>query len=389
MKVGLILFLLPCLLPSSSWAWWDHGHETIGALALKGLTPVTQAKVNKLLQFPLSAPGSAELSKKMNTLSSASSWADHIGDQLFKSTLGADRYGSTCHYLDLVLYSDELGVVGKNPESLRSKILEKSKSFSDVGGKNYLSCTRDFIKVLTSPQESDENKAVALRYLIHVLGDLHQPLHSFSVSSREPGSTPNRGGNLLKIPPTQISVYSVPKPLFQQVTNLHFLWDAGLGAFKQLKKVYFKDPEDLAGLKNAERSAENSPAVQEAVKDLLGDKHRVAQIKKKFLDPKKAQSLENWVIESIDLGVNGAYQGLSKTSKDYIKTEFSNYSEYHNRNVVKAKSQMLLAGLRLSQVLNAIYDPKNASRAFVTMIYSASNPARELPHPQSAPESVK
>ena len=65
-----------------------------------------------------------------------------------------------------------------------------------------------FTAVLRDPQASRESKQEALRFLVHFVGDIHQPLHV--------GRRADRGGN------------SIPVTLFGQETNLHSVWDTGL-----------------------------------------------------------------------------------------------------------------------------------------------------------------
>jgi len=66
----------------------------------------------------------------------------------------------------------------------------------------------DELKTLRSANEFPQERADALRFLIHFVGDLHQPLHS--------SDDHDRGGN------------SVQVRFLGHTTNLHSLWDSGL-----------------------------------------------------------------------------------------------------------------------------------------------------------------
>ena len=65
-----------------------------------------------------------------------------------------------------------------------------------------------FTGVLRDPQASRQDQQQALKFLVHFVGDVHQPLHV--------GRRADRGGNSIKV------------TLFNQATNLHSVWDAGL-----------------------------------------------------------------------------------------------------------------------------------------------------------------
>ena len=67
-----------------------------------------------------------------------------------------------------------------------------------------------FTAVLRDPAASPEDKARALRFVVHIVGDLHQPLHV--------GKPGDRGGN-------DVKVKWFDDPVVQ---NLHWVWDEGM-----------------------------------------------------------------------------------------------------------------------------------------------------------------
>jgi len=72
---------------------------------------------------------------------------------------------------------------------------------------------------VSSKQANDLDKARMLRFIIHFVGDIHQPLHSVNYfSSQFPGG--DQGGNLWKINDPK---YHMPQ--------LHELWDSGIGVW--------------------------------------------------------------------------------------------------------------------------------------------------------------
>ncbi|GGF78595.1 S1/P1 nuclease [Alteromonas lipolytica] len=71
-----------------------------------------------------------------------------------------------------------------------------------------------FTATLKNPAASLEDKQLALRFIVHIIGDLHQPLHA--------GNGTDRGGNDVKV------------RFFWQDSNLHRVWDSQLIAQKEL-----------------------------------------------------------------------------------------------------------------------------------------------------------
>jgi hypothetical protein len=71
-----------------------------------------------------------------------------------------------------------------------------------------------FKRVLQDPKASLADKQLALRFIIHLVGDLHQPLHV--------GKCCDKGGNDVKV------------TWFGKPTNLHAVWDSSLPDEEQL-----------------------------------------------------------------------------------------------------------------------------------------------------------
>ena len=71
-----------------------------------------------------------------------------------------------------------------------------------------------FSRTIKDPNTSKENKQLALRFIVHIIGDLHQPFHS--------GTSEDRGGNLIRV------------EFFGEDSNIHRVWDSGLIDRQQL-----------------------------------------------------------------------------------------------------------------------------------------------------------
>jgi hypothetical protein len=183
-------------LPSVAFAWHDTGHMVVAEIAYRRLKPEVKDAVDALLQI-----GGEE--KNRGFVMSAC-WADDVKSD-------RDR---TWHYFDRFFRAD-----GK-----------PSANYSDE--ENAIFAVLRSILLLKDTRGAEPARANALRYLIHIVGDMHQPLHCVA---RETSALPggDRGGNDFRIQP--------PLGLEPQPRNLHFLWDMGAGAFGSVQRPLTED----------------------------------------------------------------------------------------------------------------------------------------------------
>ena len=106
-------------------------------------------------------------------------------------------------------------------------------------------------RVLANPAASADARAEALRFLVHFLGDLHQPLHV--------GDNHDRGGN-------QRVVY-----LYGDSTNLHAVWDG-----KLLERAGLTEAAYLAQLRRAMDTIDLAAVERGSVADWAMEGHRIA-----------------------------------------------------------------------------------------------------------------
>ena len=166
-------------LPIRVMAWGQHGHRIIGQIADGYLTPKAKAAVARILGT--------------ETIAMASTWADFI------------KSDSTYKYLDPWHYVNyEKGLTYQ-------QFLEVQKKDTGVNAYTRLNF---LIRELKKKNLSADKKKAYLRLLIHIAGDIHQPLHVSPV-----GTT---GGNDIKV-----QWFSTP-------SNLHRVWDSDLIELQQL-----------------------------------------------------------------------------------------------------------------------------------------------------------
>jgi hypothetical protein len=166
-------------LPTQSNAWGTLGHRIVGQIADSYLTSTAKKQIAKILGN--------------ESIAMATNWADFIKSD---STLS---YLSPWHYADL-------------PGGLsHTQVLNffKKDTLTDAYTKlNFL------IKELKNKRLAKEKKQMYLRLLIHIVGDIHQPLHV--------GRPSDRGGNDIKV------------TWFGSSTNLHSVWDSKIIDNQQL-----------------------------------------------------------------------------------------------------------------------------------------------------------
>src|SRR5207249_9051999 len=132
------LFALCSFLPTPAFAWGAKGHEIVGYIAEDHLTEAAREKIKALL--------------KNETLVRAATWPDKIRKALPQM--------NALHYVDV-----------RRGSSYYDRNLDCPERNCIVEAINW------YLKVLTSTDSPLAEKQIALNYIVHLVGDLHQPLH--------------------------------------------------------------------------------------------------------------------------------------------------------------------------------------------------------------------
>jgi hypothetical protein len=207
----------------SAFGWGGEGHSLIARIAEAQLTPAVHAKVVEILGANVS-------------MASVASWADEIRRQRAES--------GTWHYIDIPIDKPHLDMARDCPK-----------------GDCVIRKIADFEMVLRDPNTPAVQRREALMFLIHFVGDMHQPLHD--------SDNKDKGGN-------DVHVVYQGRP-----TNLHSLWDSGLlgsmGKEGDLFPTYLKEAERHAK-KWSKGSVEawSDQSHKEAVKITYGDLPKAA-----------------------------------------------------------------------------------------------------------------
>ncbi|MDF1683049.1 MAG: S1/P1 nuclease [Legionellaceae bacterium] len=268
--------LLGVFSPLFAFAWNAEGHRVIAQIAYNHMTPTAKKR------FQVAHP-TLDKHKKPPSFIEAATWLDNLRNEENSKALGA------MHYVDIPFSTD--GTHGPKPKSM-----------------NGLMAYNQSLALLSANHASSLERVFALRVLMHVAGDLHQPLHAATrVSRKYPEG--DAGGNRVDLPKNKIA------------QNLHAYWDRAGGALLY-SVAYERNPE--------KRARQRARALEEAW-----------PCKPEFVDKDPV----HWVAESHDLAVSEAY---SITAKN-----FSSGTYQHTVSRTSEK-RLALAGCRLAAALNQL-----------------------------------
>lgn len=257
MKRLLLPFILLVSITASASApvyWGQIGHRTIGHIADGLLSKKATKHVKRVLGT--------------ETLAEVSTWMDEIRSD------NSYRYANTWHYCTI-------------PDGMTYETAPKQE------GGDVIWAIEKIVKELKDGGLSAEDEAKNLKFLVHLVGDIHQPLHV--------GNGEDRGGNDVKV------------QWFGTNTNLHSVWDSRMIDGKQFSYTEFAN------------------WVNHASK---------AQIKQW-----QAATVRDWAIES-----------MSYRDQVYAVPENGRLSyRYSYDNFDLVKQRVLQAGVRLAGVINEIY----------------------------------
>ncbi|GLQ47867.1 endonuclease [Dyella lipolytica] len=199
-RIATALFVALTIAPAAQ-AWGPLGHSVVAELAQRHLSPAAEAEVAHLLALD-----------HTQSLADIASWPDEIRNDPAQQALWKET--RPLHYIDF-----------RDP----SCVYVPPRDCKD--GKCVVAAIPHYIAILSDRSQSDTARLQALKFLVHFIGDIHQPLHA--------GYRDDVGGNTYQVQ-------------FQgQGMNLHRVWDSGLLGTRGLDwKAYAKmlDAEGFAPL---------------------------------------------------------------------------------------------------------------------------------------------
>lgn len=171
LRHGFIIFIL-MFIPVASQAWGPEGHRIVGLIAAHYLNTQTKKELRRLVP-----------DYNNSTLAKIANWADQIR-RVRHAT-------APWHYVDIPLNADRFVHDRDCPN-----------------GDCVIDAIRHFEQVLIDSSSSKSERLEALKFLVHFIGDVHQPLHTINNN--------DKGGNTIRV------------TFFGQSMNLHHLWDTGI-----------------------------------------------------------------------------------------------------------------------------------------------------------------
>lgn len=272
-KLTLFLFLF---LPQIVWAWGALGHRTVGSVAEEFLSPSLKREISKYLHE--------------ESLAEAATWADEI-----KAKPAQWSHTNAYHFES----------VPDGKSYLQSK---KSMSVSERKQGGTIEALLEAQRVFLSPGSTHQQKTLALKFIVHFVGDIHQPLHS--------GRPEDSGGN------------KIPIRWNGQSTNLHAVWDTLI-----LQEAY----QDIS------RGQDH----------FISDKEYAQYLIEKYIDGTPVKNLDDfngWLAESISYRVS------------IYRYKDESESAYTRRFISVVDSRIYKAGVRLASVLTRLLKKQAPTR---------------------------
>jgi len=270
MKLWLCILVIVLLAPTLAFAWGRDGHEIVARIAEARLIPKARAGVEALLG-------------RTESMASVANWADQIRKDREET--------GPWHYVNIPyeMRGFDEARDGKNGDNVVNKIV-------------------DFATVLNDRKRSDADREEALKFLIHFVGDLHQPLHSTDRND-------DKGGNFRL-------VFFLDQP---EAVNLHRVWDS------EILKHMMNDGEKKESVEEMAARIATSITDKQARQWTAGDP--VA-----------------WVNESHKLAVETVYADVPADGPPVKIGE-----AYVTRAEPVIEMQLARAGVRLADVLNRVF----------------------------------
>lgn len=262
MKRGRMGFALLLMVMSSPvHAWGPNGHRVVGRIAMSHLSEETARAVECLLG-PVG-------------LDQASTWPDEIRSD------PSWRHADPWHFISI----DDAETLETTARDPAGDVLEAMQRFEAV---------------LRDPQASRQAKQEALKFLVHFVGDVHQPLHV--------GRRADRGGNIIVV------------MWFAETTNLHSVWDSHL---IENEKLSFSE---LAA----------------------------------FIDHPTQEEIRTWQSSTF---ADWARESKAERERVYRIGEGKLGYQYAFDNMPLVKRRLVQAGVRLAGLLNSIFEQPGLSPA--------------------------
>ena len=306
------------LFPVSAWAWGSDGHKIVAVIAADNLTPAAQSHVASILG----------VSADKRALAAAMEVASNRPDFEFRDE---DKATAPWHFIDICLQDRRTDIPARCPSGncVTRKIDEYSKRLKEANYDRW-------------------GAAGDLAFLIHFVGDIHQPLHA--------ANDADRGGNCVTVESRS------------RETNLHAVWDTTV--VRRLEyDIDSGRPETTAHKLERTYAAEEMTDSWIPADDIAWESNQVAR--------SDIYGALHIPIESCQPTVNACLNPLGHS----VELD----SSYLDRADALAGLQLAKAGFRLASLLNEIWtqpvsanDPPRAPNPVLATLTSTTLPVGQV-----------
>jgi hypothetical protein len=314
--VVFALFLCVLALPGAVVeAFWEKSHMMVARIAYEGLSGAQQQMLDRQLE-----PFGYFLSDADVRFDAAALMPDTLKGQAFNAL-------NEMHFMNYPLIDESTLPANFTPPV-------------DYGQLVY--SLRSFLGTLVKKEGSTHfTRGFSLFYMLHQLGDMHQPLHvceRFDVKYRYG----NRGGNLFKVSFRESA----------SITNLHAFWDSGCGQF-----------EDNDWRRDTLVTETGKAYIQEHAQAIMGEFPCDTAFEEEQLDYGESDGFKSWAQESFGICVADVYR------LDEIAFGEELPAVYVNRSQTIVRKQIAKGGCRLRNVLMHVLEETAESGVYETPFY--------------------
>lgn len=306
-----VSIMVMTIIPKSGMCWDKYGHMLIAEVAYEKLSKPAKSRIDHYLSVLQNDPHIAGLEDKYKPYNAVTigAWMDDMRLSKVDTGSGHTSEFNPWHYVDLP------------DQTTKAELM--SQFNNDAEPNVYNAIVNHCLKTLNDQSASDADKARMYGMLVHLVADIHQPMHA---TARQKGAT--------EYPIKPLPNFDPSSPW--HMDNLHAYWD----------NAYRYDIEDdklVLTCTNLDMPRNQQPDLAELKKvtrDILGGYMPRNKQSIKDLDP------ADWVLESLELARTKAFP---KDNQAVLGNEFIRQS--HDI----ACERMALAGCRLAELLNEIF----------------------------------
>ncbi|HEV3304449.1 MAG TPA: S1/P1 nuclease [Planctomycetaceae bacterium] len=327
-RLALCCTLLCCLvITAKTQAWGPAGHKIVASIAFRRLSPDQQKKILSLLKkHPRFeddfAPKMEDVDDRFANewiVEQAAIWPD-LARGLSGPGMRQKYHHGTWHFINLPHYltdADEQVLKG----GIKDKVNINFDVPADAEGQKAMNIVQAIAhskSIVMNPQADPDERALHLSWLIHLVGDIHQPLHSTALFSRKLFPDGDQGGNKIQT---------------DRRKNLHSLWDG------------FPGSPQFNTVRNRAVKLLNDPEMKD-----VGEKAAEVQDVTKWLDESHLLA----ETEAYDGAVMGFLREQEQSPADAELPQLDLGEDYLHQGGDVAQCRLVQAGYRLGKLLEAV-----------------------------------